>query len=78
MTEKKYFQEGEIVKKGAVRAIQRVGNNLDALTINLDRELPQIEAGKMPEYVEARNAIGNYKLAVQNKIDLLNKGVEHN
>ena len=74
----KNYEEGEIVREGVVRAIQKVGNNLEVLTINLDNNLPHIKASKMPEYTEAKNAIERYQLAVQNKMDLLNKGYKTN
>jgi|WetSurMetagenome_2_1015567.scaffolds.fasta_scaffold114206_2 hypothetical protein len=66
------FEDGEMVRGVVGKIILYVQSNLEKITVNLDKYLPSIEAGKMPEYVSAIEAIKKYYSAIQNKIDLLN------
>jgi hypothetical protein len=55
-----------------VEEIGKIRKDLERLTNSLNLEVPAIEAEKMPEYLEARTALENYKFAIQDKIDKLN------
>jgi hypothetical protein len=68
MTEKDN-ESGIILGKAAVASIQKIEHSLADLTRNLD--YVGLEASKMPEYTQAKDAIYNYKVAVNNKIKLI-------
>jgi hypothetical protein len=70
--EREKFEFGETIKEVVVRVILDVQRNLEKITVNLDKNLPSIKAGKMPEYANAIDAIKKYYSAIQNKISSLN------
>ncbi len=63
----------EITKRIVTQTVQGIGYDLEILTKRLDRNFPSIEAGKMKEYQQILDAVERYELAVQDKIDSLNK-----
>lgn len=56
----------------AVESIEGIRHSLEMTTINLELNVP-IEASQMPEYLQAIDAIENYRLAIKERANAEHK-----